>query len=53
MSKKVAVLGSGGVGVTLAQGLQKHGYPAVIGTKTPGKQTNWSGEITTYRDHNI
>ncbi len=50
MNKKVAVLGSGGVGVTLAQGFQKHDYQVVIGTKTPGKQTNWSGEITTYED---
>ena len=50
MNKKVAVLGSGGVGVTLAQGFQKHGYPVVIGTKTPAKQTIWSGEITTYED---
>lgn len=50
MNKKVAVLGSGGVGVTLAQGLQKHGYQVVIGTKTPDKKTNWSGGITTYQD---
>jgi hypothetical protein len=50
MNKKVAVLGSGGVGVTLAQGLQKHGYQVVIGTKTPDKQTNWGGKITTYED---
>ncbi|MFL6385921.1 MAG: NADPH-dependent F420 reductase [Terriglobales bacterium] len=50
MNKKVAVLGSGGVGITLAQGLQKHGYQVVIGTKTPGKKTDWSGEITTYED---
>jgi len=50
MNKKVAILGSGGVGVTLAQGFQKHGYQVMIGTKTPGKKTGWNGEITTYQE---
>jgi predicted dinucleotide-binding enzyme len=48
MNKKVAVLGSGTVGITLAKGFQKHGYPVVIGTKTPEKKVDWSGELTTY-----
>jgi predicted dinucleotide-binding enzyme len=48
MNKKIAVLGSGAVGITLAKGFQKHGYPVVIGTKTPEKKVDWSGDLTTY-----
>jgi predicted dinucleotide-binding enzyme len=48
MSKKIAVLGSGAVGLMLANGFQKHGYPVVVGTKSPEKKTDWGGELTTY-----
>jgi predicted dinucleotide-binding enzyme len=46
--KKVAVLGSGVVGITLAKGFQKHGYPVVMGTQHPEKKVDWKGEITTF-----
>ena len=45
---KVAVLGSGSVGVALAQGFEKHGYQVVIGTKNPEKKTDWKGELTSF-----
>lgn len=48
MNRKIAVLGSGAVGLTLAKGFQKHGYPVAIGTKTPEKKIDWNGELTTY-----
>jgi len=48
--KKVAILGSGGVGVTLAKGFQKHGYTVLMGTKHPDKQVDWQGELTTFSD---
>ena len=34
--------------MTVARGLEKHGYPVVVGTKTPGKKTDWKGEITSF-----
>lgn len=46
--KKVAVLGSGDVGVTLARGFEKHGYPVVVGTQHPEKKIDWKGEVTTF-----
>lgn len=46
--KKVAVLGSGAVGITLAKGFQKHGYQVVIGTRNPEKKVDWSGDLTTF-----
>jgi predicted dinucleotide-binding enzyme len=48
LKKKIAVLGSGEVGMTVARGLEKHGYRVVVGTKTPGKKTDWKGEITSF-----
>jgi len=38
---KVGVLGSGGVGQTLAAGFVKHGHEAMIGTREPAKLANW------------
>jgi predicted dinucleotide-binding enzyme len=46
--KKVAVLGSGAVGITLARGFEKHGYSVVIGTQHPEKKVEWKGELTTF-----
>jgi predicted dinucleotide-binding enzyme len=46
--KKVAVLGSGAVGITLAKGFEKHGYPVIMGTQHPEKKVDWKGELTTF-----
>ncbi|HZS26721.1 MAG TPA: NAD(P)-binding domain-containing protein [Candidatus Angelobacter sp.] len=46
--KKVAVLGSGVVGITLAKGFEKHGYPVVMGTQHPEKKVDWNGQVTTF-----
>jgi predicted dinucleotide-binding enzyme len=48
--KKVAILGSGDVGITLAQGFEKHGYQVVIGTKNPSKTIEWKGKLVSYAD---
>ena len=37
MGKKVAVIGSGIVGQTLANGFLSHGYDVAVGTNSPGK----------------
>lgn len=37
MSMKVGIIGSGQVGVTLANGFTKHGYDVMIGTNSPAK----------------
>ena len=38
---KVGVLGSGGVGQTLAAGFLKHGYEVMVGTREPAKLAEW------------
>jgi predicted dinucleotide-binding enzyme len=40
--KKVGVLGSGVVGQTLAGGFVKHGYETMIGSREPGKLSDWA-----------
>jgi predicted dinucleotide-binding enzyme len=40
----VGVIGSGGVGVTLANGFIKHGYKAMIGTREPAKLADWEAK---------
>jgi predicted dinucleotide-binding enzyme len=40
-NKKIAVLGSGVVGQTLADGLLKHGYEVIRGTREPSKLASW------------
>ena len=40
--QKVGVLGSAGVGQALATGFKKHGYPVRIGSRAPGKLTDFS-----------
>lgn len=42
--KKIAVLGSGVVGQTLADGLLKHGYEVVRGSREPGKMADWKAK---------
>ena len=37
MSKKIGIIGSGMVGIALANGLQRHGYQLMIGTNDPSK----------------
>ncbi len=41
---KVAVLGSGTVGQTLADGLLKHGYEVIRGSREPAKLAEWRGK---------
>lgn len=48
--KTVAILGSGGVGITLARGFEKHGYAVVMGTKNPGKKIEWPGELLSFAE---
>ena len=42
--KKIAVLGSGVVGQALADGLLKHGYEVVRGSRDPGKMADWKSK---------
>ena len=47
MKKKIGILGSGQVAQVLADGFLKHGYSVMIGTRDPGKLSDWkkkSGE---------
>ena len=37
MDKKIGIIGSGYVGIALANGLYRHGYQIMIGTNDPGK----------------
>ncbi|MFZ0602265.1 MAG: NAD(P)-binding domain-containing protein, partial [Roseiarcus sp.] len=39
---KVAIIGSGVVGQTLAAGFVKHGHEGEIGTRDPAKLKDWS-----------
>jgi predicted dinucleotide-binding enzyme len=41
---RVGVLGSGAVGKVLAAGLARHGYPAMIGTRSPDELEAWAGK---------
>jgi predicted dinucleotide-binding enzyme len=54
--KKIAVLGSGVVGKALADGLLKHGYEVVRGSRDPAKLAEWKSgaggkaETATFQD---
>lgn len=56
MSKKAGILGSGMVGITLANGLKKYGYDVMIGTNDTSKheniksKTNGNISIGTFED---
>lgn len=39
----VGILGSGGVGKTLAAGFRRHGHDVMIGSREPGKLAEWRG----------
>lgn len=43
--KKIGIIGSGQVGKTLAEGLQKYGYPVMIASRSEEKQKNLVYEI--------
>ena len=40
MEKKIGIIGSGQVGIALANGFQKHGYQVMIGTNDPEKHSS-------------
>jgi len=44
MSKKIGIIGSGIVGVTLASGFLKHGYQVTLGTNTASKVQELKGK---------
>jgi predicted dinucleotide-binding enzyme len=41
---KIGVIGSGGVAQTLATGFLKHGDEVTIGSREPGKLSDWAGQ---------
>ncbi len=43
MTKKIGVIGSGVVGVTLANGFLEHGYDVTIGSNDSNKRTECCG----------
>jgi 8-hydroxy-5-deazaflavin:NADPH oxidoreductase len=47
---KIAILGSGDVGIILARGFERHGYQVVMGTRHPEKKVDWKGELTNLAD---
>jgi predicted dinucleotide-binding enzyme len=47
MTMKIGVLGSGGVAQTLASGFLKHGYEAMLGSRTPEKLSDWASKNPT------
>ena len=38
---KVGILGSGGVGKSLAEGFMRHGHEVTIGTRDPEQLADW------------
>ena len=56
MDKKIGIIGSGQVGISLANGFQKHGYKVLLGTNDPEKmaslteRTNGNVNIGTFSD---
>lgn len=47
-TRNVSVLGSGAVGLTLAQGLQDLGHQVTIGSRTGKDVTGWTGAVGTF-----
>lgn len=47
--KHIGILGSGIVGVTLANGLSRVGYQVSVGNRKGTTVDNWDGEIGTYK----
>lgn len=50
MPKVVGVLGTGGVGQALANGLVDLGYDVIMGSRSVKSVDNWSGKVTTFAD---
>src|SRR4051812_1694424 len=50
MSKKVGVLGTGGVGVTLANGLRSIGYDVTLGSRKSKKVEGWNGPVAAFAE---
>jgi len=48
--KKVAVLGTGMVGQTLARGLRQYGYEATIASRDGKRVEGWDGPVATFAD---
>jgi predicted dinucleotide-binding enzyme len=48
MKQRIGILGSGSVGVALANGLQKLGYNVSIGSREGKKIDNWDGNTGTF-----
>jgi predicted dinucleotide-binding enzyme len=48
--KKVAVLGSGMVGQTLAKGLRQYGYEPTLASRDGKQVEGWDGPVATFRD---
>ena len=48
--KNIGVLGSGVVGVTLANGLKNAGYDVSLANRSGHNVENWNGEIGTFND---
>ncbi len=47
---KVAVLGTGTVGITLANGFQKYGYDVALGSRDGKQPEGWSGAVGTFQE---
>jgi predicted dinucleotide-binding enzyme len=47
---KIAILGSGAVGVTLSNGLRAHGHDVTLGSRTAKTPDGWDGEVATFAD---
>ena len=50
MAKHVGVLGSGIVGLALAQGFKKYGSDVAIGSHDGHKVEGWDGDVGTFKD---
>lgn len=48
--KNIGVLGSGVVGVTLANGLKNAGYDVSLANRSGHNVENWNGKVGTYKD---
>jgi 8-hydroxy-5-deazaflavin:NADPH oxidoreductase len=47
---KIAILGSGAVGVVLANGLRAHGHDITLASRTAKTVDGWDGDVATFAD---
>lgn len=47
---KIAILGSGTVGVALSNGLRKHGHDVTLASRTAKTVDGWDGDVATFAD---